>query len=154
MVAIQNCSSDISWAVLRKNSAFLHKRRGVPKFFSSDKFNLKKLHTSHSSGISSDAGVSIRVADDKKGLIVQTKNKGSGVAHTPAKSITTAKLSGTAPRKLIKSVEKLVQAYQPSLKADARRRTSQLLRSINPRKKAGKGRGNKLFFFGIFPSLL
>jgi hypothetical protein len=37
MVAINNASAAIQWAVIRKNSAFLHKRRNVKKFFSLDK---------------------------------------------------------------------------------------------------------------------
>lgn len=99
-------------------------------------------YTNHASGIANDAGVSIRVADDKKGLIVETKKKGNGAAHKPATSVNTVHLTG-APRQVVRSVASLVHSYQPSLKASAKRRASQLLRSINPRKLSGKNRRNK-----------
>ncbi|KAI6173261.1 Ubiquitin carboxyl-terminal hydrolase [Aphelenchoides besseyi] len=142
MVRINNASPAIQWSILRKHSAFLHKRRGIDKYFSSDPFNLTGKYTTRSSGIANTAGVSIRPTADKKGLIVETKKKSAGAARRPAKAINSTTLSGN-PRAVIKSVGNLVKSYEPRLRASAQLRASQLLRSIHPRKRGGKNRKNK-----------
>ncbi|KAI6222982.1 60S ribosomal protein L28 [Aphelenchoides fujianensis] len=142
MVRVNNASPAIQWAVIRKNSAFLHKRRGVGKFFSSDKFNLTGKYTIRSSGVANRSGVSVRVSDDKKGLIVETKKKGRGAVQRPVSATNSVQLNGHA-RAVVRSVGKLVKGYEPRLRASAQRRASQLLRSIKPRQKAGKNRRNK-----------
>lgn len=95
------------------------------------------MYTGHSSGLSNDAGVSVRVSDDKKSLIVETKKKrGSG---KPVSSTTTTKFSG-GPRRVTRKVRALVKSYEPSLATEAQRRAAKLLRVIHPKKSGGKRR--------------
>jgi hypothetical protein len=95
------------------------------------------LYTGHSSGLSNDAGVSVRVSDDKKSLIVETKKKRG--AAKPVNATTITKFTGGS-RRVVRKVRALVKSYEPSLASDAERRAAKLLRVVHPKKSGGKRR--------------
>jgi hypothetical protein len=101
------------------------------------RFNVSGLYTGHASGISNDAGVSVRVSDDKKGLVVETKKKRG--AAKPVSSTNVIKFTG-GPRRVVRKVRALVKSYEPSLANDAHRRAAKLLRVVHPKKSGGKRR--------------
>lgn len=104
------------------------------------RFNLSGLYTGHASGLSNDAGVSVRVADDKKSLIVETKKK-TGTAK-PTSAVVQTKFTG-GRRRVARKVHALVKGYEPKLAHDAQARAIKLLRVIHPKKSGGKRRNRQ-----------
>merc|ERR1712154_477988 len=64
-------SSDIAWAVTRNNSAFLLKKRGCPKPFSTDPLNLTNKNSQRYNGYLHKKAVGIAALD--KGFAVSVK---------------------------------------------------------------------------------
>ena len=63
-------SSDIAWAVIRNNSSFLLKKRGVKKPFSTEPCNLTKRNTQRHNGLVNSKAVDISATADNKGWVV------------------------------------------------------------------------------------
>lgn len=57
-----NASNFIQWQVIRKNSCFLKRQRGIPKHFSTEKFNLKNVNSIRYNGLVNKKAVDIRVS--------------------------------------------------------------------------------------------
>ena len=66
-------SSDLCWQVIRNNSCFLHKQRGINKLFSTEKFNLKGRNSRRYNGLVNAKAIDISPAADGKGIILSTK---------------------------------------------------------------------------------
>ncbi len=64
---LSNASVDVQWAVIRKNSAFLRRQRGIPKHFSSEPFNLKNINSIRFNGLVHPKAIDVRMAPDGKG---------------------------------------------------------------------------------------
>ena len=60
-------SSDIAWAVIRNNSSFLLKKRGVKKPFSTEPCNLTNRNTQRHNGLVNNKVVGISATADNKG---------------------------------------------------------------------------------------
>ena len=60
-------SSDIAWAVIRNNSSFLLKKRGVKKPFSTEPCNLTNRNTQRHNGLVNSKAVGISATADNKG---------------------------------------------------------------------------------------
>lgn len=58
---IVNASSYIQWQVIRKNSAFLKRQRGIQKLFSTEKFNNKHLNSIRYNGLVNKKAVDVQV---------------------------------------------------------------------------------------------
>ncbi|CAD5233446.1 unnamed protein product [Bursaphelenchus xylophilus] len=134
MVAINNASAAIQWNIIRRHSANLHKRRGIRTPFSTDRFNLTGKYTTRSSGLGSDAAVSVRLTEDNKGIVVETKKKSQGAQHRPATSTVSVTHKAGGPKAVLKAVRNHVKGYEPALAHKAQKRASQLLRSVQTRK--------------------
>ena len=76
-------SSDIAWAVTRNNSAFLLKKRGCPKPFSTDPLNLTNKNSQRYNGYLHKKAVGIAAMD--KGFAVSVKKPSR--ASRPGRSI-------------------------------------------------------------------
>ena len=63
-------SSDIAWAVIRNNSSFLLKKRGVKKPFSTEACNLTNRNAQRYNGLVNAKAVGISAAADNKGLVL------------------------------------------------------------------------------------
>ncbi|KAI1715303.1 ribosomal l28e protein family domain-containing protein [Ditylenchus destructor] len=122
-----NASSYIQWQVIRKNSCFLKRQRGIPKLFSTEKFNVKGVNSPRFNGLINKTGVDVQPTPKNDGIVLTTKNKRH--AATPAKSVTTVSISGKGPRRTLKSVRNRVGGYKPAHLMFAMRRASQILRS-------------------------
>lgn len=59
--AINNSSSYIQWQVIRKNSAFLKRQRGIPKLFSTEKFNTQRVNSIRHNGLVNKKAVDVQV---------------------------------------------------------------------------------------------
>ena len=67
-------SRELTWQIIRKNSAFIRKQTGIKKLFSTEKFNLKGVNSPRYNGLINSNAVDIQPSADKKTLIVSTKN--------------------------------------------------------------------------------
>merc|ERR1739845_337728 len=104
-------STDITWAITRNNSAFLLKKRGCPKPFSTDPMNLTNKHSMRHTG---------------------TANK-KGNANKPGKNRQTVTMKA-GPRRSLHKVKALVvkQRYRKDLSKAALRRAAVIIRSQKP----------------------
>uniref|UniRef100_A0A914HZC3 Large ribosomal subunit protein eL28 n=1 Tax=Globodera rostochiensis TaxID=31243 RepID=A0A914HZC3_GLORO len=132
MVHINNASSYIQWQVIRKNSAFLKRQRGIPKQFSTEPFNLARMNSIRHNGMINKKAVDIRAAKDGKGVVLSLKKKTK--AGQPTKATTSTALTRDS-RRVIIAVGKAVNAYKPSHAKLAQRRASQILRSQKTKAK-------------------
>uniref|UniRef100_A0A158R5P6 Large ribosomal subunit protein eL28 n=1 Tax=Syphacia muris TaxID=451379 RepID=A0A158R5P6_9BILA len=133
-----NVSTDIQWQVIRNNSAFLRRQRGINKLFSTEKFNLKGVNSIRYNGLIHKKAIDIRPAADNKGLVVSLKKKGK--SRFPAKSVTTITLKSNS-RKSLKSVKNIARTYRKSQVMVALRRASQFLRSQKDKSHKGHKTG-------------
>ena len=63
-------SSDIAWAVIRNNSSFLLKKRGVKKPFSTEPCNLTNKNAQRYNGLVNSKAVGVSAAADNKGSVL------------------------------------------------------------------------------------
>ena len=129
--------SDIAWAIIRNNSAFLLKKRGCPKPFSTDPLNLTNKNSQRYVGMVNAKAVGVqplnkKFADDKeKGFVVTVKKvKGGQRPATTLKSVT-MKSGARASMPKIKSMLGK-QRYRKDLTKAALRRASAIIRSEKP----------------------
>merc|ERR1712109_450646 len=71
-------SSDIAWAVIRNNSSFLLKKRGVKKPFSTEACNLTNKNAQRYNGLVNSKAVGVSAAADNKGFVLTTKRCKNG----------------------------------------------------------------------------
>lgn len=71
-----NVSPDIQWQVIRNNSSFLRRQRGIPKQFSVEKFNVMGVNSIRHNGLIHKKAIDVRPAPDNDGVVVTLKKKG------------------------------------------------------------------------------
>ena len=129
-------SSDIAWAIIRNNSAYLLKKRGCPKPFNTDPLNLTNKNSQRYVGMVNTKAVGIqptpkKFADNKEKGFVLTVKKGR--ANRPAKSTATVTMKSGARATLPKIRSMLgKQRYRKDLTKAALRRASAIIRSEKP----------------------
>merc|ERR1712117_187508 len=111
-------SSDIAWAVTRNNSAFLLKKRGCPKPFSTDPLNLTNKNSMRYNGYLHKKAVGIAALD--KGFAVSVKKPSR--ASRPGRSIQRYKMKSLMVK----------QRSRKDLTKAALRRAAAVLRSQKP----------------------
>ncbi|VDD91949.1 unnamed protein product [Enterobius vermicularis] len=124
-----NVSPDIQWQVIRNNSSFLRRQRGIPKQFSVEKFNVMGVNSIRHNGLIHKKAIDVRPAPDNDGVVVTLKKKGK--SSLPAKSTVVIKLKKNSRRSL-RSIKRIGKNYRKSQMMAATRRTSQILRSQRP----------------------
>ena len=129
-------SSDIAWAVVRNNSAFLLKKRGCPKPFNTDPLNLTNKNSQRYVGMVNAKAVGVqplpkKLADSKEKGFVLTVKKGNG--KRPAKTLATVTMKNGARGSLPK-IKSLLgkQRYRKDLTKAALRRAAAIIRSEKP----------------------
>merc|ERR1712154_46361 len=126
-------SSDITWAIIRNNSAFLLKKRGCPKPFNTDPLNLTNKNAKRYVGMVNAKAVGIQALpknDKEKGFVLTVK-KGKG--NRPANSTDSVTMKGGARSSLPKIKSMLgKQRYRKDLTKAALRRASAIIRSDKP----------------------
>ena len=129
-------SSDIAWAVIRNNSAFLLKKRGCPKPFNTDPLNLTNKNSQRYVGMANAKAVGVqplpkKFADNKEKGFVLTVKKGKG--NRPAKSLASVTMKSGARGSLPKIKSMLgKQRYRKDLTKAALRRAAAIIRSEKP----------------------
>ena len=123
-------SSDIAWAITRNNSAFLLKKRGCPKPFSTDPMNLTNKHSQRYTGLVNKKAVAVNNAPDFKGFTVTVKG---GNPYKPASGKTVVTMKAGPRRALHKLKATIVkQRYRKDLTKAAMRRAAVIVRSQKP----------------------
>jgi large subunit ribosomal protein L28e len=129
-------SADITWAIVRNNSAYLLKKRGCPKPFNTDPLNLTNKNSQRYVGMANTKAVGIQplpksVADSKEKGFVLTVKKGR--ANRPVSSTATVTMKSGARASLPKIRSMLgKQRYRKDLTKAALRRASAIIRSQKP----------------------
>eukprot|EP00092_Neocalanus_flemingeri_P007350 GFUD01007937.1.p3 GENE.GFUD01007937.1~~GFUD01007937.1.p3 ORF type:complete len:140 (+),score=40.75 GFUD01007937.1:59-478(+) len=132
-------SSDIAWAVIRDNSCFLLKKRGVKKPFSTEPCNLTNKNAMRYNGLVNSKVVGVSPAADNKGFVLTTKR--AKLAHRPGKAMCATIMKAGAGRSLHKMKSALVkQRYRKDLTKAALRRAAAISRSQKalPARKGSK----------------
>lgn len=73
--------------MIRKNSAFIKRQRGIPKQFSTEPFNLARMNSIRHNGLINQKAVDVRATKEGKGVQVTIKKRGK--ARKPVKSTAT-----------------------------------------------------------------
>lgn len=124
-------SNDVAWAVTRNNSAFLLKKRGCAKPFSTDPLNLTNKHSQRYTGLVNRKAIGITAGPDNKGFTVVLKKAKKG--HMPSASKDNVTMKAGARRSLHKLKSMIVkQRYRKDLTQAALRRASLIIRSQKP----------------------
>ncbi|VDM77403.1 unnamed protein product [Strongylus vulgaris] len=66
-------SADLTWQIIRKNSCFIRRQKGIQKHFSVEPFNLRGLNSRRFNGLISKKAMDIAPAKDGKGVVVSVK---------------------------------------------------------------------------------
>merc|ERR1712126_512116 len=136
---IMNVSSEIAWGIIRDNSSFLLKKRGVKKPFSTEACNLTNKNAQRYNGLVNNKVVGVSAAADNKGFVVTTKR--AKLAHKPGKSLVATTMKAGPGRSLHKMKGALVkQRYRKDLTKAALRRAAAICRSQKalPARKGSK----------------
>uniref|UniRef100_A0A914VKV8 Large ribosomal subunit protein eL28 n=1 Tax=Plectus sambesii TaxID=2011161 RepID=A0A914VKV8_9BILA len=103
--------TDLQWQIIRNNTSFRRRCRGIPKHFSTEPFNLMGVHSIRYNGLVHKKAIDIRPTKDNKGVQLVIKN--GKRANKPAKATTTVTLKKNS-RTSLKSVKKVAKAYRGS----------------------------------------
>jgi large subunit ribosomal protein L28e len=124
-------SSDIAWAVIRDNSSFLLKKRGVKKPFSTEPCNLTNKNSQRYNGLVNSKAVGISAAADNKGFVLTTKRSKNG--NKPSKSVVATTMKA-GPRRSLQNVKAVLVKgrYRKDLTKAALRRAAVITRSQKP----------------------
>nr|ALS04775.1 60S ribosomal protein L28 [Pseudodiaptomus poplesia]ALS04882.1 60S ribosomal protein L28 [Pseudodiaptomus poplesia] len=124
-------SSDVAWSIVRNNSAFLLKKRGVQKAFSTEPCNLTSLNSQRYNGLVNKKAVGITPAADSKGFVLLTKKVKA--ANKPSKNIVKVTMKAGPRRSLHKVKSTLMkQRYRKDLTKAAMRKASAIIRAQKP----------------------
>ncbi|KAL6724885.1 hypothetical protein Aduo_019731 [Ancylostoma duodenale] len=125
-------SSELTWQIIRNNSCFLRRQKGIKKHFSVEPFNLRGLNSPRFNGLISKKGMDIAPAKDGKGVVISLKVPGK--SGRPAKSINSFTLRNRD--KMLRSVKAIAksQGLTPYYKL-AQRRAAAIVRSQQPKTK-------------------
>jgi large subunit ribosomal protein L28e len=105
-------SADLTWMLIRDNSAFLVKRDGAQ--FSRERGNLTKKNAFKFSGLANTRAVSVTINANKKKPQISLK-RASGVGKNQPKHNEAKSLLTKHPANAASAVRKLVQSYRPDL---------------------------------------
>jgi large subunit ribosomal protein L28e len=103
-------SADVAWAVIRNNSAFLLKKRGVKKAFSTEPCNLTNVNSQRYNGLVNAKALGISAGPDNKGFVLTTKR--SKLSHRPVKSLVKVTMKAGPRRSLHKVKGALLKGTQ------------------------------------------
>ncbi|KIS67140.1 uncharacterized protein UMAG_11561 [Mycosarcoma maydis] len=129
-------SQDLQWLLVRNNSSFIVKQKGIGRIFSREPRNLVQLHSYKYSGLVNAKAVGIEAAKSGKGVVITTKNaKQSSSAIKKTVNVATLKKGGG--RRTAGAVSNVVakKGYRADLTRAAVIRASALLRSQRGRKQ-------------------
>ncbi|GAC71496.1 60S ribosomal protein L28 [Moesziomyces antarcticus T-34] len=89
-------SQDLQWLLVRNNSSFIVKQKGLGRIFSREPRNLVQLHSYKYSGVVNAKAVGIEAAKSGKGIVLTTKNsKKTPFSIKSTKNASTIKKGGS-----------------------------------------------------------
>ncbi|ETS65387.1 hypothetical protein PaG_00121 [Moesziomyces aphidis] len=138
-------SQDLQWLLVRNNSSFIVKQKGLGRIFSREPRNLVQLHSYKYSGVVNAKAVGIEAAKSGKGIVLTTKNsKKTPFSIKSTKNASTIKKGGSRRAAGVVSNVVAKKGYRADLTKVAVVRASALLRSQRGRKQppARKVRGS------------
>merc|ERR1712055_1269825 len=125
--------------IIRDNSCFLLKKRGVKKPFSTEACNLTNRNAMRYNGLVNTKAVGVSAAANK-GFVVTTKR--AKLSHKPSKSTLAVTMKAGLGRSLHKTKANLnKQRYRKDLTKAAMRRAAAIVRSQKP---LPKRKGSKI----------
>merc|ERR1712037_506408 len=89
---------EIAWGIIRDNSCFLLKKRGVKKPFSTEPCNLTNKNAMRYNGLVNNKVVGVSAAADNKGFVMTTKR--AKLAHKPGKAMVATTMKAGPGRSL------------------------------------------------------
>ncbi|GAU95681.1 hypothetical protein RvY_07263 [Ramazzottius varieornatus] len=121
-------SSDLVWAIIRDNHAFLKHQRGIRKTFSLEAGNLKNFNSPRYCGFNNRTSIDIKAAVDGKGLVLTTTHP---VGTRMVKKATSTVSLKKNPRRVYRSIRSGLKGkkVQPKIRNLALRRASAILSS-------------------------
>ncbi|KAK7094516.1 large ribosomal subunit protein eL28-like [Littorina saxatilis] len=132
-------SADLTWLIVRNNSAFLLKRNRQNLTLEAN--NVKGKNSFRYSGLAQRQTVGVEPCKDGKGIVLVTR-KGKGLRH-PKNNYTRVELKRD-PRRTFRAIRKLTSkgGYRKDLSMAAVRRASAIIKSQRPvvPKKTGRAR--------------
>ncbi|SPC64783.1 related to 60S ribosomal protein L28 [Ustilago sp. UG-2017b] len=137
-------SQDLQWLLVRNNSSFIVKQKGLGRIFSREPRNLTQLHSYKYSGVVNSKAVGIEPAQSGKGVVLTTKNsKKTPFSIKGIKNTSTIKKGGSRRAAGVVSNVVAKKGYRADLTKAAVVRASAILRSQRGRKQppARKVRG-------------
>eukprot|EP00041_Stephanoeca_diplocostata_P004437 m.45110 g.45110 ORF g.45110 m.45110 type:complete len:145 (+) comp15113_c0_seq1:56-490(+) len=137
-------SSALVWQCIRKNNAFVVKKKGGDRrIWSTEAGNLMNFHTSKFSGLANSKTVGVEPEEDGKGVVVSYKTR---AARNKPKTGTRSVTYNKGARKTMKSIAATTEGsfYRGDLKRAALVRASNILLSQKEKKrKVRKIKGRK-----------
>ncbi|KJH46934.1 ribosomal L28e protein [Dictyocaulus viviparus] len=125
-------SAELTWKIIRKNSCFLRRQKGIKKHFSVEPFNLRGFNSPRFNGLISRKAMDIAPAKDGHGVALSLKVPRK--AGQPAKSVNVIHLRNRD--KLLKSVKAIAKSHGLGVFHKlAQRRASAIFRSQQPKSK-------------------
>ncbi|SPO49083.1 related to 60S ribosomal protein L28 [Moesziomyces antarcticus] len=138
-------SQDLQWLLVRNNSSFIVKQKGLGRTFSREPRNLVQLHSYKYSGVVNAKAVGIEATKSGKGIVLTTKNsKKTPFSIKSTNNASTIKKGGSRRAAGVVSNVVAKKGYRADLTKVAVVRASALLRSQRGRKQppARKVRGS------------
>ncbi|VDM52665.1 unnamed protein product [Angiostrongylus costaricensis] len=125
-------SADLTWQIIRKNSCFLRRQKGIKKHFSVEPFNLRGINSRRYNGLISKRAMDLKPFKEGPGVTVRLKIPSK--AAKPAKSKCVIALRNR--EKLLRSVKAIAKSQGLGhLHMLAQRRASAIFRSRLPKSK-------------------
>lgn len=88
-------SQDLQWLLVRSNSSFIIKQKGIGRIFSREPANLTQLHSYKYSGLVNAKSVAVEAPASGKGVVITTKNSKKGPqAVKSSKNVSSIKKGG------------------------------------------------------------
>ncbi|EST09118.1 Ribosomal protein L28e [Kalmanozyma brasiliensis GHG001] len=130
-------SQDLQWLLVRNNSSFIVKQKGLGRIFSREPRNLVQLHSYKYSGVVNAKAVGISPSKNGKGLEITTKNgkQGTNAIKAVLNTATIKKGGGRRASGLVSNVV-AKRGYRSDLTRAAVVRGSAILRSQRGRREA------------------
>nr|AKV16231.1 60S ribosomal L28e [Pectinaria gouldii] len=121
-------STDVQWMVIRNNSSFLKKRRGINQVFTMEPNNLRGRNSLRFNGLVQKNTVGVEAAADGKGIVLVTKkNKRQNRPGSSMNKVTITKSGRPALNTVRSALEN--SGCRKDLKMAALRRASAILAS-------------------------
>ncbi|KAK6058894.1 ribosomal L28e protein [Cooperia oncophora] len=110
-------SAELTWQIIRKNSCFLRRQKGIKKHFSVEPFNLRGINSPRFNGFISKKAMNIAPAKDGKGVVVSVKIPGDILFYPYCMVQFNVEMSEVTCWQAFHQYNMVVMAYQDRMRA-------------------------------------